>query len=149
MVVPLVVRLLSGVWLFVNPMDHSTSIFPVFHYLPEFVQIHVHWVNDAIQPSRPSSPPSLPNLHLYQCKGLFQQIGSLLQVAKVKELQLQHQSLQWTFRVDFLYDWWAWSPYCPRDSQESTPFFNLSLNFAIRSSWPEPQSALGLVLADV
>ena len=29
---------------------------PVFHYLPEFAQIHVHWVNDAIQPSHPLSP---------------------------------------------------------------------------------------------
>ena len=27
-------------------------------------------------------------------------------------------------------------------------FFNLSLNLAIRSSWSEPQSASGLVLAD-
>ena len=30
-----------------------------FHYLQEFVQIHVHWVNDAIQPSHPLLPPSL------------------------------------------------------------------------------------------
>ena len=28
------------------------------------------------------------------------------------------------------------------------PFFNLSLKFAIRSSWSEPQSARGLVFAD-
>ena len=27
-------------------------------------------------------------------------------------------------------------------------FFSLSLNLAIRSSWAEPQSALGLVFAD-
>ena len=27
-------------------------------------------------------------------------------------------------------------------------FFNLSLNFVIRSSWSEPQSAPGLVFAD-
>ena len=30
----------------------------------------------------------------------------------------------------------------------SPPFFNLSLNLAIRSSWSEPQSAPGLVFAD-
>ena len=27
--------------------------FPVLHYLPEFAQTHVHWVDDAIQPSHP------------------------------------------------------------------------------------------------
>ena len=31
-----------------DSMDHSTPGFPVLHYLPEFVQTHVHWVNDAI-----------------------------------------------------------------------------------------------------
>ena len=33
--------------------------------------------------------------NLSQHAGLFQQVGSLLQVAKVLELQLQHQSFQW------------------------------------------------------
>ena len=28
-----------------NPMNCSTPGSPVFHYLPEFAQIHVHWVN--------------------------------------------------------------------------------------------------------
>ena len=39
---------------------------------------------------------------------------------KVLDLQLQHQSFQWTFKVDFLLDGLVWS--CsPRDSQESSP----------------------------
>ena len=42
-----------------DPMDCSTLGFPVFHYFPEFAQIHVHWVSDAIQPSH-SLPPSPP-----------------------------------------------------------------------------------------
>ena len=29
---------------------------------------------------------------------------------KVLELQLQHQSFQWLFRVDFLWDWLVWGP---------------------------------------
>ena len=33
---------------------------PVHHQLPEFTQIHVHWVSDAIQPSHPLSSPSPP-----------------------------------------------------------------------------------------
>ena len=31
--------------------------FLVFHHLPEFAQTHVHWVGDAIQPSRPLFSP--------------------------------------------------------------------------------------------
>ena len=30
-------------------MDCSMLAFPVHHYLPDFAQIHVHWVDDAIQ----------------------------------------------------------------------------------------------------
>ena len=41
-------------------MDCSTPDFPVLHHLPEFAQTHVHWVGNAIQPSRPLSSPSLP-----------------------------------------------------------------------------------------
>ena len=49
-----------------DPMDSSTPGFPVLHYLLEFVQIHVHWVGDAIQPSHPLSPPFPPALNLSQ-----------------------------------------------------------------------------------
>ena len=42
-------------------------------------------------------PTIFPNI-----RALFQWVGSLHQVAKVLELQLQHQSFQWVFRVDFL-----------------------------------------------
>ena len=52
---------------------------------------------------------------------LFQWVGSLHQVAKILEFQLQHQSFQWLFRADFLQDWLVWSPYSPRNSQESSP----------------------------
>ena len=43
--------------------------------------------------------------NLSQPQGLFQWVSSSHQVAKVLELQLQHQSFQWIFRVDFLYNW--------------------------------------------
>ena len=33
-----------------NPMDCSIQGLPIPHYLPEFAQVHVHWVGDAIQP---------------------------------------------------------------------------------------------------
>ena len=54
--------------------------------------------------------------------GLFlKSVGFLHRVAKVLELQLQHQSFQWVFRVDVLQGWLAWSPCSPRDSEESSP----------------------------
>ena len=43
-----------------NPMNYSTLGFPVFHYLLEFAQTHIHWVSNAIQPSHPLSSPSPP-----------------------------------------------------------------------------------------
>ena len=43
-----------------DPMNCSTPGLPVHHQLPEFTQIHVHRVSDAIQPSHPLSSPSPP-----------------------------------------------------------------------------------------
>ena len=45
-----------------NPMDCRTPGFSVLHYLPEFAQTHVHWVNDAIQPSHPLLSPPLTSV---------------------------------------------------------------------------------------
>ena len=44
-----------------DPMNCSTPGFPVLHHLLEFSQTHVHWVDDAIQPSHPllTPPPHL------------------------------------------------------------------------------------------
>ena len=41
-------------------MDCSMPGFPVLHCLMQFAQTHVHWVDDAIQPSHPLLPPSSP-----------------------------------------------------------------------------------------
>ena len=41
-------------------MNHSTPGLPVYHQLPEFTQIHIHRVSDAIQSSHPLSSPSPP-----------------------------------------------------------------------------------------
>ena len=40
-----------------DPMDCSKSCLPVPHSLPEFAQVHDHWVRDTVQPSHPLSPP--------------------------------------------------------------------------------------------
>ena len=79
-----------------NLMEWSTTGFPVHHQLLELTQIHVHWVNDAIQPSHSlSSPP--PAFNPSQHQGRFftsggQSIGASLQL----------QSFQWRCRTDFL-----------------------------------------------
>ena len=104
-----------------NPMDYSTPVFPVHHQLSKLTQTHVHWVDDAIQPSHPLLSPSSPAFNLSQHQGLFKWVGSSHQVAKVLEFQLQHQSFQWIFRTHFFEDWLAGSPCSPRDSQESSP----------------------------
>ena len=87
-----------------NPMNCSTPGLPVHHHLPEFPQTHVHWVGDAIQPSHPWSSPSPPVPNPSQHQNLFQWVSSLHQVAKVLELQLQHQSFPGliSFRMDWL-----------------------------------------------
>ena len=71
-----------------DPMNRSTPGLPVHHQLPEFTQIHVHWVSDAIQPSHPLSSPSPPAPNPSQQQSLFQWVNSLHEVAKVLEFQL-------------------------------------------------------------
>ena len=94
----------SCVRLFVTPWTaaHEPSLSFIF---PEFAQTDVHWVSDAIQPSHPLLSPSPPALNLSQHQGLFQWVGSLNQVAKVLELQVQHQSFQRIFGVYFQITW--------------------------------------------
>ena len=81
------------------PVDCSMPDLPVPHHLLEFAQVHVHCIGNAIQLSHPlmSSSPSV--LDLSQHQGLFQWVICSHQMAKI--LQLQHQSFQWVFRVDF------------------------------------------------
>ena len=81
-----------------DPMDCSTPGFSVHHQLLELAQTHVHRVSDATQSSHPLSSPSPPAFNLSQHQGIFQGVSSLHWLAKVLELQLQHQSFQWIFK---------------------------------------------------
>ena len=130
-----------------NSVDCSTPGFPVLHHFPELAQTHAHWVSDTIQPSHLLSFRSPPAFNLSRHQGLFQWVSSSHQMAKGVELQLQHQSLQWILRIDFLYDWLVWSPCIPRDSHESSPaplfkkhqFFGAQLSSQSNShihTWP-------------
>ena len=63
------VQLCLTLW---DPMDCSMPGFSVLHHLPELAQTHVHWIGDAIQPSRPLlSSLSPPALSLFKHQGLF------------------------------------------------------------------------------
>ena len=104
-----------------DPMDCSMPGFLVYHQLQELAQSHVHWVNDAIQPSHPLLHPSPPPLNLSQHWGLFQWVSSSHQVAKVLKLQLLPQSFSWIFGTDFLEDWLVGSACSLKDSHESSP----------------------------
>ena len=66
-----------------DPMNCSIPGFPVLKYLLEFVQTHVLWVGDAIQPSHLLSPASPLALNLSQHQSLSQWVGYLYQMAKV------------------------------------------------------------------
>ena len=76
------------------------------------------WCHPTIPPLLSPSPPAFS---LSQHQGLFQWIGSSHQVSQVVELQPQHQSFQWIFRIDFPLDWLVWSPCSPWNSQDSSP----------------------------
>ena len=104
-----------------KPMDCSKLGFPGLHYLLEFVQIHVHWVRDAIQPSHPLSSPfssclqSFPESGSFPMSWLYSSGGqSIRALASASVLPVNIQD--W-----FLQYWLVWSPCSPRDSQESSP----------------------------
>ena len=96
-----VVQLLSRVWLFGTPWtagQQASLSFTIPWSLLKLRSIEMH----AIQPSHPLLTPSPFALSLSQHQGPFQLVGTSHHVAKVLELQLQHQSFQWICRIDFL-----------------------------------------------
>ena len=114
------VRLLSHVWIFVTPWTaarQASLFFTNVWSLLKLISI------DSVMPFN----------HLIHCHPLllmpsifpsiivFSNVSALHQVVKVLELQLQHQSFQWIFRIDFLLNWLVGSPCSSRDSQESFP----------------------------
>ena len=85
-------------------MDCSMPRPPDLHYLSEFAQTHVHWADDAIQPSHPLSPLSPAAFHLSQKQGLFQGVNPGIEVVSpVSPSILYH----WT--GEFFTTWEAWN----------------------------------------
>ena len=80
-----------------DPMDCSTPGLPVLHHLLEFAQVHVHCINDAVQPSDPLTPSSLSALSLFQHQGLFQWIICLHQMRLSGLISLLFKGLSGVF----------------------------------------------------
>ena len=97
-----------------NPTDCGIPGFPVLHYLPEFDQVHVHWVSDSIQPSHPLPSPVLlpsvfPSIRVFSC-----------QVAKLNEDVYLKQNCVWIHwgLCQCQLSLWQWC-LCPRASSPS------------------------------
>ena len=97
----------SHVWLW-DPKDCNMPGFPVHYQLPEFTQIHVHWVGDFIQPSHPLLFPSIfpqsrplpslfPSIRVFSNESVFH-----IRWPKYWSFELQHQSFEWILRTDLL-----------------------------------------------
>ena len=102
-----------------DPMNCSTPGLPV--QLPEFSQIHVHWVRGATQPSHPlsspifSCPQFLPASKSFPMSQLFAWGGQSPGISALASFLPKNP------RVDLLQNGLVGSLCSPRDSQESSP----------------------------
>ena len=94
-----------------DPMNRSMLGLPVHHQLPESTQTHVHWVGDAIQPSRPLSSPCIHETikhdwglmqHIYQRYSVRTEGEGSLVVRGVKECSL-------ACALVLHVTWWVWA----------------------------------------
>ena len=96
------VQLLSHIWLFVTPWTaaHQASLsFTSYGSLLKPMSIELMMPSNHVILCCPLL--LLPSIFL-SIRVFFYWVDILHQVVKVLELQLQHQSFQWVFRVDFL-----------------------------------------------
>ena len=114
-----------------DPMNCSTPGFLLFHYIPEFTQTHVHWVDNTIQLSHPLLSPSPPALHLSQHQGFFFPVSRLFtsgdqNVGASASPSVLPKNIQGWFPLGLV-----WSPYCSRDSQDLLQYQFKSINFLV------------------
>ena len=90
-----------------DPMDCSTSGFPVHYQLLELTQTHVHQGSDAIQPSHPLSSPSPPAFSFSQYQGFSSESALCIRWQKYWSFSFsispsnEHSGLI-SFRMDWL-----------------------------------------------
>ena len=89
-----------------DPMDSSTSGFPVHHQLPEFTQAHVHCIDDAIQPSYPLSYPSPPAFNLFQHRCLSNELALRMDWPKCWSFSFSISPFnEYSRLISFMIDW--------------------------------------------
>ena len=72
-----------------NPVDCRMPDLPVPHHLPEFAQVHVNWISNAIQPSHPLSPSSSDfNISQHQSQ-LFASGGQSIEASSIRSSSRQ------------------------------------------------------------
>ena len=103
-----------------NPMDSSMSGIPIHHQLPEFIQAHVRWVGDALQPSHPVIPfssciQSFPASGSFQISQFFPSSGQRIGVSA--SASVLSMSIQDWFPLGLT----GWISSQSKDSQESSP----------------------------
>ena len=90
---------LSCVWLFATPW--ITACQASLSITSSWSSLKLMFM-ESVMPSHPLSSPSPPAPSPSQHQGLSWRVNSSHEVAKVLELQLQHQFFQWTPRTDLL-----------------------------------------------
>ena len=92
-----------------DPMGCSTPGFPLLHHLPEFAQTHVHWVDDAIQPSHPllpsfSCPQYFPVSWLF-ASGHQTIVNSVINKIIIEfSFQIIHC---WCIKKEWIFEYWS------------------------------------------
>ena len=102
-----------------NPLNYSTPGLPVHHWLPEFTQTHVHWVNDAIQPS--SVVPFSSHLQSFPASGSFPMSQLFTSGGQSIGVSASTSALPMNTQDWSPLGWTGWISFSPRDSQESSP----------------------------
>ena len=87
---------------------------------PEFAQIHVHWLSDALQLSCHLCFPSPPALNLSQHQVLSSYLSVGLRWPSIGTSGSASVFL-WIVRVDSLHGGFVWSLCSSKDSQDSSP----------------------------
>ena len=100
--VVIVVQLLSCIWFFATPWTAACQVslsFTISQSVLRFVSIESVMLSNHLILCHPFLllPSIFPNIRVFSSEKALQH-----HVAKVLELQLQPQSFQWVFRVDFL-----------------------------------------------
>ena len=90
---------------------------PYLHFFLEFAETHAHWVSDAIHPSHPLLPPSLPAFNFSQQQSLFQWVTFCIRRPKYWSFSFNISSFnEYSGLISFRIN-----PCWPKGSQESSP----------------------------